>query len=194
MERGKLLEHHHPPNAARKQKRKHNWLGFCSHLPGTLQQQGGHMCYNPPAGDAPLFSFKKINRQLHMLVESALALQVKGYHLVQANERKPNLITCRFNNPLINKVRSKIKIVAPNYNWNFMWQKRHVHIIAINLRKPPPTHTTVCLGGCSCGTDRKISAAQSPTYASVHGYTAHDAQDMQNRHVFSLTLTVYMGK
>lgn len=69
-------------------KRKHNGLGFCTHLSRMLQQQGGHMCYNPPAGDAPLFSFKKINRQLHTLVESALALQVKGYHPVQMNERQ----------------------------------------------------------------------------------------------------------
>lgn len=90
MERGKLLEHHHPPNAGRKQKRKekHNQLGFCAPLSGTLQQQGGHMRYNPLAGDAPLFSFKKINRQLHTLVESALALHVKGYQPVQMNGRQ----------------------------------------------------------------------------------------------------------
>lgn len=74
---------------------------------------------------------------------------------------KPNIITCRFNNPLINKVRSKIEIVTPNYNWNFIWQKRHVHIIAINLRKPTHTHATVCLGGCASGTDVKISIVHS---------------------------------
>lgn len=69
-------------------KRKHNQLGFRAPLSGTLQQQGGHMRYNPLAGDTPLFSFKKINRQLHTLVESALALHVKGYQPVQMNERQ----------------------------------------------------------------------------------------------------------
>lgn len=69
-------------------ERKHNQLGFCTHFSGMLQQQGGHMCYKPPAGDAPLFSFKKINRQLHTLLQSALALQVKGYHPVQMDERQ----------------------------------------------------------------------------------------------------------
>lgn len=83
---------------------------------------------------------------------------------------KANIITRRFNNPLINKVRSKIKIVTPNYNWNFIWPKRHVHIIAINLRMPTHTHTTNLPGGVVvCGTDIKIFIAHS--YPNNTAYT-----------------------
>lgn len=80
---------------------------------------------------------------------------------------RPNIITCRFNNPLINKVQSKIKIVTPNYNWNFIWEKRHVHLIATNSRKPTHTHHYVPGGGvgecvCVCNQHKNVYCTSHP--------------------------------
>ena len=105
---------------------------------------------------------------------------------------KQNIITCRFNNPLINKVWSKIKIVTPNYNWNFIWQKRHVHMIAINLRKPTHTHTTICSGECACGTNIKISILHSYPNKPVYMVILYTTAKTYVTDVYFLSLSQYI--
>lgn len=108
---------------------------------------------------------------------------------------KPNIITCRFNNALIKNVQSKINIVTPNCKRNFIWQVARIY--NRNKLKKAPTYTHPCylLGGWECRTNIKISIVHSyPNQTAQTVITVHDAWDVCNWQVFSLTLTVYMGR
>lgn len=89
----------------------------------------------------PHRSLKEINRELHTLPGAALALQVKGAIQRGRMKGKAERAARRFNHPLINKLRSEIRMVTPNDNWNLIWQKWHVHLIAIHSRMPTHTHS-----------------------------------------------------
>lgn len=136
----------------------------------------------------PHRSLKEINRELHTLPGAALALQVKGAIQRGRMKGKAERAARRFNHPLINKLRSEIRMVTPNDNWNLIWQKWHVHLIAIHSRMPTHTHSPPLLV-CVCVTIWKYLSCTVTRITTGRVYAIPTA--IASSRVFSPTLTAY---